>query len=269
MKKLTCLTAVRLLKWNVSPWRWMQNKILSYPHYSSILAPVLFIFLLFIAQPLLAAKAVSFDDFTPPIQIAIALTLIPLIPFLLLTLTSFTRIIIVFSMLRNALTTRSVPPNQVLIALALFMTFYIMKPTFETMYNDAITPYINKDISSKEAIDRGIAPLRTFMLKQVREEDLALFVHFAEGKKPTTVAEIPFTTIMPAFITSELRISFEMGFLIYLPFLIIDLVLASILLSMGMFMVPPMMISAPLKLLLFILVNGWDLIVKSLITSFR
>ncbi|MFA5032202.1 MAG: flagellar type III secretion system pore protein FliP [bacterium] len=247
----------------------IQNKILSYPHYPYILTPVLFIFLLFIAQPLLAAKTVSFDTLTPPIQIAIALTLIPLIPFLLLTLTSFTRIIIVFSMLRNALTTRSVPPNQVLIALALFMTFYIMRPTFETIYNDAISPYINKDISSKEAIEKGIAPLRTFMLKQVREEDLALFVHFSEGKKPTTVAEIPFTTIMPAFITSELRISFEMGFLIYLPFLIIDLVLASILLSMGMFMVPPMMISAPLKLLLFILVNGWDLIVKSLITSFR
>lgn len=213
--------------------------------------------------------AAPFDNLVPSVKIVILLTIIPMIPFLLLTLTSFTRIIIVFSLFRGALATRGTPPNQVLIALALFMTFYIMRPTFEEINDTALQPYLSEKIKMNEAIDKGIMPLRKFMLKQVREKDLALFVHLSQDKKPKNVSEVPTTTIIPAFIVSELTRAFQIGFLIYLPFLIIDVVLASILLAMGMFMVPPMMISLPLKLLLFILVDGWGLLVGSLVKGFH
>ena len=226
--------------------------------------------LLVILLPSIAvcAPIKGLDDLATPIKITLLLTLIPLIPFLLLTLTSFTRILVVFSLLRSALSVRSAPPNQILIGLALFMTFYIMQPTFQEIYTDAVIPYFNKDIKVEEAIKKGAKPLRQFMLKEVRDEDLALFVHLSEQSKPNNVSEVPTTTIIPAFIISELKIAFQIGFLIHLPFLVIDIVVASILLSMGMFMLPPMMMSVPLKLLLFVLVDGWNLIVGSLVRSF-
>lgn len=209
------------------------------------------------------------SELATPIKIALFLGLIPLIPAAIVCLTSFTRVIVVFSLLRSAVGTRTTPPNQVLIGLALFMTFFIMQAPLQEVYNDAISPYIAHKISVKEALDLGILPIRKFMLGQVREKDLALFVHFSKGEKPKNVGEVPTSAIIPAFIISELKTAFQIGFLIYLPFLIIDTVLASILLSMGMFMLPPMMISLPIKLLLFVLVDGWNLIVGSLITSFH
>ncbi len=204
-----------------------------------------------------------------PIKIALLLGLIPVIPSVLVCLTCFTRVIIVFSLLRNAIGTRTTPPNQVIVGLTLFMTFFIMQAPFKEVYNNAIAPYIAQTIGTEEAFNNGIQPIRRFMLAQVREKDLALFIHFSGADKPKNVSEVPTTTIIPAFIISELRTAFQIGFLLYLPFLVIDTVLASVLLSMGMFMLPPMMISLPIKLLLFVLVDGWNLIVGSLIMSFR
>lgn len=238
---------------------------------------LLILLLLFLSQE---AWALPFPQFSlgggegtqnvsTAIQILLLLTVISLAPAILVTLTSFTRIIVVFSLLRRSMGTMQMPPNQVLIGLALFLTLFSMAPVFNQINNQALKPFLAKEISQKEAYERGIQPLRDFMLSQTREKDLALFVHFAKIERPKGPSDLPTYVIIPAFIISELKTAFQMGFLIYLPFLIIDMVVASVLLSMGMLMLPPIMISLPFKILLFVMVDGWNLVIRSLIMSFH
>jgi len=183
-------------------------------------------------------------------------------------MTSFTRLVIVFSFLRSALGTQQMPPNQILIGLSLFLTFFIMTPVWSTVHEKALVPYQEKKISQGQAIDEALKPVRQFMFKQTREKDLALFVNMAKISKPKNKEEIPTTVLLPAYMISELKTAFQIGCLLYIPFLIIDMVVSSILLSMGMMMLPPVMISLPFKALLFVLVDGWNLIVGSLVKSF-
>ncbi len=202
------------------------------------------------------------------LELVAMMTVLSLLPSLLLAMTPFVRIIIVLSLLRQALGTGQTPPNQVLVGLALFLTFFIMSPVLTKVYDQAVLPYMNNTIPAKEAIDAAEAPLRAFMLKQTREEEIAAFVNIS-GKGPIKdPAAVPFSTLVPAFITSELKSAFAIGFLIYIPFVIIDLIVASVLMSMGMMMLSPMMISMPLKLMLFVLVDGWTLTMSSLTASF-
>ncbi|MCG0278128.1 MAG: flagellar type III secretion system pore protein FliP [Thermanaeromonas sp.] len=202
------------------------------------------------------------------LRLLLLLTLLALVPAILLLTTSFTRIIIVLSFVRSALATQQVPPNQVLIGLALFLTFFTMAPVYNEIKTQALDPYLAGQISQEEAWDRGSKPLREFMYRQTREKDLALFIRMAGLPDPRTREDVPLYVLIPAFVLSELKTAFQMGFLIYIPFLIIDLVVASTLMAMGMFMVPPIMISLPFKLMLFVLVDGWYLVVKSLLESF-
>ncbi|HBG22657.1 MAG: flagellar type III secretion system pore protein FliP [Syntrophaceticus sp.] len=208
------------------------------------------------------------EDVSLALQILIALTVLSLAPSILVMLTSFVRIIVVFSFLRSALSIQQMPPNQVLIGLALFLTVFIMAPTFQDVNEQGIQPYIDGEIKQSEAFEQGMKPLRQFMFKQTREEDLALFVSLSEAPKPENRTEIPDYTLIPAFTISELKTAFQIGFVLFIPFLIIDMVVASILMSMGMLMLPPMMISLPFKILLFIMVDGWGLLVRSLVLSF-
>jgi len=208
-------------------------------------------------------------DVALSLQILLTLTVLSLAPSILIMMTSFTRIIVVLSFLRGALATQQMPPNQVLIGLALFLTFFTMSPYFEQVNTQALQPYLAGSINQEAALDQAIKPMRHFMLKQTRENDIALFVNLSEAARPNTADDIPTTTLIPAFIISELKTAFQIGFLIYIPFIVIDMVVASTLMSMGMMMVPPVMISLPFKLLLFILVDGWHLIVRSLVTSFN
>lgn len=203
------------------------------------------------------------------VQIVLLLTLLSLAPAILILVTSFTRIIIVLSLLRHALSTQQTPPNQVLIGLALFLTFFIMTPAITEINREAVQPYMAKEISQREAFDRAIIPLREFMFKQTREKDIALFTRAAKLPAPANEHGVPTRVLIPAFIISELRTAFEMGFMLFIPFLIIDMVVASVLMSMGMMMLPPIMISLPFKILLFVLVDGWNLLVQSLIMSFQ
>jgi flagellar biosynthetic protein FliP len=202
------------------------------------------------------------------IQILILLTVLSLAPAILIMMTSFTRLVIVFSFLRSALGTQQMPPNQILIGLSLFLTFFIMTPVWSTVHEKALVPYQEKKISQGQAIDEALKPVRQFMFKQTREKDLALFVNMAKIAKPKNKEEIPTTVLLPAYMISELKTAFQIGCLLYIPFLIIDMVVSSILLSMGMMMLPPVMISLPFKALLFVLVDGWNLIVGSLVKSF-
>lgn len=202
------------------------------------------------------------------LKLLLLLTFLALVPAILLLTTSFTRIIIVLSFVRSALATQQVPPNQVLIGLALFLTFFTMAPVYNEIKTQALDPYLAGQISQREALDRGSRPLREFMYRQTREKDLALFIRMAGLPDPRTREDVPLYVLIPAFVLSELKTAFQMGFLIYIPFLIIDLVVASTLMAMGMFMVPPIMISLPFKLMLFVLVDGWYLVVKSLLESF-
>jgi flagellar biosynthetic protein FliP len=208
------------------------------------------------------------QDVALGLQILFLLTVLSLAPAILVMTTAFTRIIVVLSFLRQGLGTQQVPPNQVLIGLALFLTFFVMQPTFQKIQTDALTPYMNGKLPAQEAMKKAEEPIRQFMFKQVREKDLALFVALSRSSRPRTPADVSTLTLIPAFVISELRRAFEMGFLIFIPFLIIDMVVASILMSMGMLMLPPVMISLPFKILLFILVDGWNLIVRSLALSF-
>lgn len=208
------------------------------------------------------------QEFVDSINILVLLTILTLLPSILILFTSFTRIIVVFSLLRNALATQQTPPNQVLIGLALLLTFFIMSPVYGEVMDEAINPYLEGNISQEQAIEVGKEPLKEFMLRQTREKDLALFVNISEEELPEDRLDVSFTTLVPAFVISELKTAFQIGFLLYIPFIVIDLVVASILMSMGMFMLPPVSISLPFKLLLFILVDGWNLIVKSLVESF-
>jgi flagellar biosynthetic protein FliP len=183
-------------------------------------------------------------------------------------MTGFTRIIIVLSLLRQALGTQSVPPNQVMIGLALFLTFFVMSPVIDKIYLDAYKPLSENQITMQEAMDKGVAPLKEFMLKQTRESDLALFAKMAEVDKIETPDQVPLKVLVPAFVTSELKTAFQIGFAIFIPFLIIDMVVASVLMSMGMMMVSPAIVALPFKLMLFVLVDGWQLILGSLVESF-
>ncbi|MEC4683837.1 MAG: flagellar type III secretion system pore protein FliP [Nitrospirota bacterium] len=204
------------------------------------------------------------------VELFLLLTVLSLAPAILVMMTSFTRIVVVLSFLRQALGTAQVPPNQVLIGLSLFLTFFIMAPVWQTMNKTAISPYLAKQISSDEALDRGLKPVRDFMFRQVREKDLAMFERIAHLPAPPASREqIPTYVLIPAFVVSELSTAFEMGFLIYLPFLILDVVVSSVLMSMGMMMLPPTVVSLPFKILLFVLVDGWNLIVGSLVQSFH
>ncbi|ABB14036.1 flagellar type III secretion system pore protein FliP [Carboxydothermus hydrogenoformans] len=202
------------------------------------------------------------------VKLLVLLTVLALVPAFLLLMTSFTRIVVVLSLLRNAMGTQQAPPNQVLIGLALFLTIFIMSPVINKINQDAIQPYLNNQITQEQAIRAAEAPLKDFMLKQTREKDLALFIELAKLPRPQTKDDVPFTVVVPAFIISELKTAFQMGFMLFLPFLIIDMVVASILMSMGMFMIPPMLVALPFKLLLFVLADGWYLVVKSLVSSF-
>jgi flagellar biosynthetic protein FliP len=237
-----------------------------------ILLPAAFAF----AQPLtLPNVSLNIGGSTDPgktatvIQLLFILTVLSLAPAILLMLTSFTRIVVVLSLLRQALGTQQMPPNQIVIGMALFLTFFIMAPVWQKVNNDALKPYYEERITSEEALSLASAPVKQFMLKQTRERDLALFVQIAKEKRPEKQEDISLSVLIPAFMISELKTAFQIGFLIYMPFFIIDIVVASILLSMGMMMLPPIMISMPFKLLLFVLVDGWYLIVGSLVRSFQ
>ena len=186
----------------------------------------------------------------------------------LVTLTSFTRIIIVFHFLRQALGTQEAPSNQILIGLSLFLSFFIMNPTLTAMYNNAYEPWSKGEIDQQQALERGAAPLRQFMLKSTRDKDLQLFMDMTGGPKPKGPAELPMSAIMPAFMISEIKTAFQIGFVLFLPFLVIDMVVSSVLLSMGMMQLPPVMVSLPFKVLLFIMVDGWGLVVSSLVKSY-
>jgi flagellar biosynthetic protein FliP len=203
------------------------------------------------------------------IQILGLLTILSLAPAFFIMVTSFTRIVIVLSFLRQAIGTPQAPPNQVLVSLALFLTFFVMSPVWQSVYGHAIQPFLADHISQEEAFTKGMAPVRDFMLRQVREKDLALFVDLAKLPKPNSVQDVPTHVIIPAFILSELRIAFQIGFLIYIPFLIVDMVVASVLMSMGMMLLPPVVISLPFKLILFVLADGWYLVVGSMVKSFQ
>ena len=203
-------------------------------------------------------------------QILALLTVLSLAPAFCIMVTSFTRIVIVLSFLRQAMGTQQVPPNQVLISLALFLTLFVMAPVGQTVYSQALQPLFADQISHEEAWKRGIQPVRSFMLKQLREKDLELFVDLAKlPEKPATIEQVPIHVVIPAFILSELRVAFQIGFLIYIPFLIVDMVVASVLMSMGMMLLPPVLISLPFKLILFVLADGWYLIVGSMVKSFH
>ena len=209
------------------------------------------------------------QDVALSLQILLTLTVLTLAPSILIMMTSFTRILVVLSFLRSALATQQMPPNQVLIGLALFITFFTMSPYLEQVNKQGLQPYLAGTIDQETAITAALQPMRTFMFKQTRESDLSLFVNLSEGPRPNSPEEVPTMILIPSFIISELKTAFQIGFLIYIPFIVIDMVVASTLMSMGMMMVPPAMISLPFKLLLFILVDGWHLIISSLIASFH
>jgi flagellar biosynthetic protein FliP len=209
------------------------------------------------------------QDVALSLQIIFLLTILSLAPSILLMMTSFTRIVIVLSLTRNALGTQQMPPNQILAGIALFITFFIMSPVLKDINNQALQPYMKKDISHMQALKKAESPIRDFMFKQTRKRDLALFINMSRMERPQTKDDVPTFVLIPAFIVSELTSAFIMGFLIYLPFLVIDMVVASTLMSMGMLMLPPIMISLPFKILVFIMVDGWALIIKGLILSFH
>ncbi len=208
------------------------------------------------------------EDVAMSIQILFLMTILSLAPAILILMTSFTRIIIIFHFIRQALGTQQMPSNQILIGLALFLTFFIMSPVWNEINQNAIQPYLEEKITSKNAFVIAEQPVKKFMLKLVREKDLGLFVKFANMEKPANRSEIPMRVLVPAFVISELRIAFQIGFVLYIPFLMIDMIVASVLMSMGMLMLPPIMISLPFKILLFVLVDGWYLIVESIVRSF-
>ena len=242
MKRLTCAAAALLL---LSPAAFAQLPGL-------------------VSQPLPGGG----QSWSLPVQTLVFITSLTFIPIVLLMMTSFTRIIIVFGLLRNALGTASAPPNQVLLGLALFLTFFIMSPVLDKIYANAYQPFSENKISMEEAFDRGAKPLREFMLRQTREADLALFARLANTPPIEGPEVVPMRILLPAYVTSELKTAFQIGFTIFIPFLIIDLVVASVLMALGMMMVPPATIALPFKLMLFVLVDGWQLLVGSLAQSF-
>ena len=212
----------------------------------------------------ISENAAGGTDYSLTLQVLILMTVLTLLPSLLIMMTSFVRIIIVMSLLRQAIGTAQTPPNIVLIGISLFLTFFIMSPILQTVYNDAAIPYIDEEISAEQAIDVALSPIRTFMITQTREDDLMIFSDIGEYEYDGNEENIPLSVLIPSFMTSELKTAFTIGFLIYIPFVIIDLIVASVLMSMGMMMLSPMMISMPFKLMLFVLADGWILIMQSL-----
>lgn len=208
------------------------------------------------------------SDMATSIQIMLVLTIITLAPSILIMMTSFTRTIIVLSFVRTAMGTGNSPPNQVVVGLALFLTFFIMSPVITDIKTNAYDPYVAEQITQEEAFERAKSPIREFMLEQTYSKDLNLFLELGEREQPEVVEDISFDVLIPAFIISEVKRALQMGFFIYIPFIVIDMVVASTLMSMGMMMLPPSMISMPFKIMLFILVDGWDLVIKTLVTSF-
>lgn len=202
------------------------------------------------------------------VQTLVLLSSLAFLPAVILMMSAFTRIIIVLSLIRSALGTRSTPPNQILIGLALFLTFFIMSPVLGQIYKTAYEPFTNGNITMQQAIERGAQPIRNFMMHQTRESAIAMFTHIADAKPPQTPADVPMRILLPAFVTSELKTAFQIGFAIFIPFLIIDLIVASVLMSLGMMMLPPAMVSLPFKLMLFVLADGWTLLIGSLARSF-
>jgi len=202
------------------------------------------------------------------VRLLLMLTVLSLAPAILILMTSFARIVIVLSFVRTALATQQMPPNQVLIGLALFLTFFIMAPTFQEVNDEALTPLFEEEITLDEAYERASVPMKEFMADHTRQKDLELFLNYNKVDRPETIEEIPLTMMVPAFALSEIKTAFQMGFMIFIPFLVIDMIVASVLMSMGMMMLPPVMISLPFKILLFVLVDGWYLIIQSLLESF-
>ena len=236
--------------------------------------------LLFILSPVVFAAEPAMPAFTSTpapgggltyslsLQTLILITSLTFLPSILLLMTSFTRIIIVLSLMRSALGTQSSPPNQVLIGLALFLTFFVMSPVFDKIYNDAYLPYSENKMSMEAAYEKGSVPLKQFMLRQTRETDLALFVRISNSAPLQSPDAVPMKILVPAYVTSELKTAFQIGFVVFIPFLIIDMVVASVLMSMGMMMVSPAVISLPFKIMLFVLADGWNLLIGSLVQSF-
>ena len=213
--------------------------------------------------------AESPDQVSSTLQVMALLTVLTFVPGILMMTTCFVRIVVVIGFLRNAMSTQNVPPNQVVLGLAMFMTFYIMGPYWSQANEEGIQPYLNGQISQEEALTKTIAPIREFMFRQTREADLALFVNLAEAERPNTQDDVSTFVLIPAFMISELKTGFQIGFMIYVPFIVIDMIVATTLMSMGMMMLPPVMISLPFKILLFVMIDGWHLLINSIILSFR
>lgn len=209
------------------------------------------------------------EDVAVSLQVLALLTVFSLVPSILIMTTSFIRIVVVISFLKNALSTQNMPPAQVVVALALFLTFFVMQPYLSRMNDNGLQPYLNGQITQEQAIDELAGPMREFMFKQTRESDLALFVNLSDAPRPDSQEQVSTLTLIPAFVISELKTAFQMGFMIYIPFIVIDMVVASTLMSMGMMMLPPVMISLPFKILLFVMVDGWHLLIQSLVLSFK
>lgn len=247
-----------------------------------LLAGALLVVLILFANPLAAAEIslpgvnIEFDgeagdqdgDLATAIKILLALTVLSLAPAILIAMTSFMRIIVVLSMLRHAFGMQQTPPNTVLISLALFLALFSMLPSLKQIQSQAVEPYTNEEIGIEQALQNGLGSLREFMVRQTREKDLALMIEISDSEKPQSMADIDTLLLIPAFMLSELKTAFQIGFVIFVPFVMIDIIVASILMSMGMLMVPPMMISLPIKVLMFVLIDGWNLVVQSLMGSF-
>ncbi len=210
----------------------------------------------------------SADTVSTSVKLLLVLTVLSLAPSILILMTCFTRIVIVLSFVRTSLGTQQMPPNQVLIGLSLFLTFFIMAPTFEQVNKDALQPLFNDKITLEQAYNKAAVPFKDFMSGHTRQKDLELFLSYTKAERPKSIEEIPLTVMVPAYAISEIKTAFQIGFMIFIPFLVIDMVVASVLMSMGMMMLPPVMISLPFKILLFVLVDGWYLVVKSLLESF-
>ncbi|MFN4307725.1 flagellar type III secretion system pore protein FliP [Sulfurihydrogenibium azorense] len=228
----------------------------------------LLVFFDFSQADLLTETLQNFNRLDTSLKILLLITVLSIAPAILISMTSFVRIVIVLSLLRHALGIPTAPPNQVIVGLALFLTFFIMKPVFDKINEVSLTPYLKKQISDVQAIENAKQPLKEFMLKNTRKEDLKLFIDISK-EKPQKLEDVSMTTLIPAFMISEIKTAFEIVFIIYLPFIVIDFVVASILMSMGMMMVPPMFISLPFKLMLFVLADGWELLTKALIQSYK
>ncbi|MBN9339545.1 MAG: flagellar type III secretion system pore protein FliP, partial [Comamonadaceae bacterium] len=218
--------------------------------------------------PLVVGSGSGGTSYSVPIQTLLFFTALSFLPAVLLMMTGFTRIVIVLSLLRQAMGTQSAPPNQVVIGLSLFLTFFVMGPTFDRVYQEAYLPYSTNALAFEQAVDKAQAPMREFMLKQTRQSDFALFARLAKLEPGVTVEQAPFRVIVPAFVISELKTAFQIGFMIFIPFLVIDMVVASILMSLGMMMLSPVLVALPFKLMLFVLADGWNLLIGSLAASF-